>query len=337
MAFMVVLLFGYFAASRSVLGGGNNNNLPREDLNLREERRNVSRGDNIPSGGREAASALSFTKDRNSNSPTPGGSNPQAPARTTTMRKQKSTENKDDHAFLQGFSKLLNDIGMCNPSHSIAVGGLNRGQGASVLLGSCRDIRLYGFEISPTELAAARESLAKYPNVVYNRMGMGDVNDVVHFTDNGSKGGIYGAGKSTVQVVPLAEYFAKLSENLSYLLIDVEGYESIVLMGMGLQHERNRKRFPMFQYELGGTWAERDNRHPKGSMNQYEIASFLINRGYKLFMMGDSALYPVMSAEFFMEGDRNEGKGSFVQGNALAVHPEFVDPRILDWIRTMTQ
>ena len=45
------------------------------------------------------------------------------------------------------------------------------------------------------------------------------------------------------------------------VVIDVEGFEPKVLRGMHLEDEKNQRRFPHIQYELGGTWAKLDPRH----------------------------------------------------------------------------
>ena len=66
-----------------------------------------------------------------------------------------------------------------------------------------------------------------------------------------------------------------------YALIDVEGHEVSVLRGMHL--ERNTAAFPMFQFELGGTWS--DERH-NGDWSMYETAQYLEALGYRIYLIG---------------------------------------------------
>ena len=73
-----------------------------------------------------------------------------------------------------------------------------------------------------------------------------------------------------------------LQDEVNYVLIDVEGKEPNVIRGMGL--ETNRQMFPLFQYELGGTWS--DSRHDTGQWGQYGIAMYLKALGYALYLMG---------------------------------------------------
>ena len=102
----------------------------------------------------------------------------------------------------------------------------------------------------------------------------------------------------------------------------------VVQQGMGLQHEESRKLFSVFQFELGGHWAISDPRHAKGTMSQNEVLGFLINRGYDVYLTGEKLLR--IGPEFFNTATNvDDGDGPFVQGNALAVHPEYADPLVL--------
>jgi hypothetical protein len=54
---------------------------------------------------------------------------------------------------------------------------------------------------------------------------------------------------------------------VTYVSIDAEGHEAQIIEGMALEDVSNRRRFAAFQFELGGTWAERNPRkaHPSWS------------------------------------------------------------------------
>lgn len=129
--------------------------------------------------------------------------------------------------------------------------------------------------------------------------------------------------------------------HLLYTVLDVEGHESCVIAGMSLQHERFRRIFAAFQYEIGGCWAARDPRHPPGSMSLYEVALFLHSRGYRLYLIGarggdatasdkgDATLLPLQPEFFQLASTQDEGFGPFVAGNVLAIHPDHADPALV--------
>lgn len=68
---------------------------------------------------------------------------------------------------------------------------------------------------------------------------------------------------------------------VTYALVDVEGHEVPAIQGMRL--ETNAAVFPVFQYELAGTWV--DERHAT-NWTQYDLALYLERLGYKLFLIG---------------------------------------------------
>ena len=106
------------------------------------------------------------------------------------------------------------------------------------------------------------------------------------------------------------------------MIIDVEGKEPNVIRGMRL--ESNRRNFPVFQFELGGTWT--DSRHDENQWGQYGIAMYLTALGYKLYLMGEKGDLPMLlrvEAEFFrVYSFRPEVD---VGGNLLALHPDYAD------------
>ena len=73
-------------------------------------------------------------------------------------------------------------------------------------------------------------------------------------------------------VVSWSEYVAaERVEEVTYALIDVEGHEGSVIQGMKL--ETHRDTFPVFQYELGGTW--KDARSSATNWTQADLAAYL--------------------------------------------------------------
>merc|ERR1719210_1691102 len=106
----------------------------------------------------------------------------------------------------------------------------------------------------------------------------------------------------------------KLVGAVDFVLIDVEGHEPNVIKGMNLDLEENRRTFPVFQFELGGTWA--DSRRDKDQWDQYATAKHLRSWGYQLFLLGARQEQPVLwqvAPELFRDSRaNNEGYGYFV-------------------------
>ena len=75
---------------------------------------------------------------------------------------------------------------------------------------------------------------------------------------------------------------------VSYALIDVEGHEMGVIAGMNLAQLRDT--FPIFQYELGGTWI--DDRH-EGDMTQADAAGYLGNGTISLYAKAHTQLQAI--------------------------------------------
>ncbi len=247
--------------------------------------------------------------------------------------------------------------GYCtNTSHNVAllIGGLNEGQLASVMTSDCPAVTLFGFEIQPAALAKARERV-NGSRVFLEHLGMSDAEGELYYAGEGeiasfftpSDGKRFSDWNSSAKAVPvttLRVFFEKRAEayakqglempKLIYSVIDTEGHEPMVMMGMGLQHEKNRKRFSAFQLEFGGTWAVDDPRHPLGSLSQIETVAFLRNRGYKTYLIGEKGLLEIVPTDLESEKvQRNEGTGAYVHGNLLVVHPAFADPLVLHVVK----
>lgn len=119
---------------------------------------------------------------------------------------------------------------------------------------------------------------------------------------------------------------------VSYALIDVEGHEMAVIHGMNL--EKMKTTFPVFQYELGGTWGN-DPRHT-GTMTQEDAARYLESLGYSIFLMGEKDGEPLlapMTPEAFAEARSccEYKQNPVVHGNALAVLREALPQR--PWLK----
>ena len=238
-------------------------------------------------------------------------------------------------ADMEAFKRLAEVNGFCESQYPTLVGGVNEGGASLKLLESCPKLKLIGFEIQATEFNVAKSKLMSYASVELHNIGWGEheqSNLVISGT--GEIAGIYeteGTGraefrKQTTQatVTSMAKWCDDRGiEKTNYVLIDVEGYEPKVIRGMDLSSEKNQKRFSLFQFELGGTWAAADPRHGN-DWSQRAMAQYLVDRGYDLFLIG-SVNWMKIHPSFFEEGPHmmDEGYGRFIQGNVLCLHRRF--------------
>ncbi len=132
-------------------------------------------------------------------------------------------------------------------------------------------------------------------------------------------------------------------KSINYVLIDVEGHEIEVLKGMDLEFLENRKRFPIIQVELGGTWV--DERHTAWNWRQGDLARYFVTLGYKIYLIGFlpnrkggkrkgrwleglPVLLPFHPNYFDdpwkLRGTKQKKWNWFAQGNLLAVNEEFL-------------
>mmetsp|Transcript_75746 Transcript_75746/g.215776 ORF Transcript_75746/g.215776 Transcript_75746/m.215776 type:complete len:442 (-) Transcript_75746:436-1761(-) len=229
------------------------------------------------------------------------------------------------------------------------IAGVSWGQLTSVVVEHCPGLNVHGFEIQREEAAkaAARFRDSHSGVIIHAGVGLSEAPmtaqvrvptatpthaHVVEVGDGGRwEGGVaveaVGGGTLTTTLVSPAEWADEEGiGEFSYVVLDTEGHEASVIRGMHLEQERNRKRFPVVQFELGGTWAVRDPRRlPTEMWTQFDAASFMAYAGYDLYLVGDVGWLPVPPS-FFDLGERpkesrwnDEGHGLFVQGTVLCV------------------
>ena len=240
--------------------------------------------------------------------------------------------------------RFLKDIGMNKKSSVILVAGANRGQSMRNILIEAPYVTLHGFEIQEKERREAARVTRHFENAIVHSAGWGEeTKKNIPIGGSGGLAGFYNPkgqrgwilSGETGETVRLDEWTKENHlDQVLFVIIDTEGYEPKVIRGMGLERMENRKRFPCFQYELGGTWAREDNRHLRDKWGQLETAQYLERIGYKLFLVGADDWLPI-SSDFFREFNpitEDEGFGPFIQGNALALHPEFTYPPLRDFI-----
>jgi FkbM family methyltransferase len=245
--------------------------------------------------------------------------------------------NKDDFDFLKALFSFT-----CDDSPLIMVCGTNEGQSISQILASCPKTRIHGFEIQKEMHATASRVFMDKPNVHIHYKGLSSGYGTLDVTGRGETAGLYkpeGRWSGEMQQGPVsvltpAGFLREQGfHDIFYFLIDVEGHEQEVIKGMEL--ETNADRFPLFQYELGGTWA--DSRR-SGPWTQFTTALYLEMNGYDVYLIGSKDGQPALlptPPEFFRysrvhhEGSENGGQKYFVQGNALAVHKIHANPSIL--------
>ena len=231
------------------------------------------------------------------------------------------------------------------------IGGIHEGESLHSFLEACPSTNFYGFEIQPSPYAASKKKFEMYKNVQVLNLGFGEVEEsgltiggpvglevAGIFSTQGSHWEYWGDQSETATVKPLSRWCDQNGiEKTAYVLIDVEGFEPKVLRGMELHRNSNQRRFSVFQYEMGGTWAERDPRHGN-DWSPREAAQFLNDVGYDLFMIGKYNWMFVVP-EFFQESiswwgswppDSNEGMGRTINGNILALHRKYSPDAVRD-------
>lgn len=121
----------------------------------------------------------------------------------------------------------------------------------------------------------------------------------IYSVDSMSEGAALGKGlqwnytkTSDVAVTTLPDFIKKnlIKTPISFVKIDVEGFEPEVIIGMNL--EANAHLFPLFSFETGGAW--RDDR--SSLAKNYTLKSFMImldSWGYDLFFIGNPYLLPI--------------------------------------------
>ena len=240
--------------------------------------------------------------------------------------------NSADFARIIKLTQLFEHHQLNNKDQVILVGGTNAGQLSSAILRNCPQVTFHGFEVQKEFYAQVKNKLKPYPNVNIHNLGWSDKAGTAQISGEGGTAGLYDPRgqrgwkmqHETVTTTTLSDFTSENSiKTVLYLVIDTEGHEPKVIRGMGLEKAHNRERFSLFQFELGGTWAEHDARHGGDAWTQYTTALYLHDLGYDLFLIGPSTWLHVHPTFFLTEHNPSvldEGFGPFVQGNLLAMY-----------------
>jgi FkbM family methyltransferase len=247
-------------------------------------------------------------------------------------------------ADFSAFKRLAGVGGFCESKFPTLIGGVNEGGATLKLLEGCPNMKVIGFEIQAPEMEVAKLKLTPYPTVKLYNIGWGEREESnLPISGTGVIAGIYettGTGRASFEkqearatVIPMAKWCDDNGvEMTNYVLIDVEGYEPKVIRGMDLSKEKNQKRFSLFQFELGGTWARNDPRHAN-DWSQRIMGQYLADFGYDLFLIGDVNWMKIQPS-FFDEGNHmlDEGYGKFIQGNLLCLHQKFATDTVKEMV-----
>lgn len=174
--------------------------------------------------------------------------------------------NKADFDFIGGLTAALAQAERCDQL-AIFIAGVNEGQLALRALSECPALVVLGLEIDRLMFTKATAALVEYPNVHIRNVGLSDREARVSYAPHGEASSImdpkdksrtrfsnWAVGVDTVRVVPLPTAFSeflqplKRAPQLVFSVIDVEGQEPLVLRGMRLDKEENRRRFAAFQF-----------------------------------------------------------------------------------------
>ena len=263
------------------------------------------------------------------------------------LRFRRRYGNKADFSAVRRLFSHLKLRGLDVPSSVVLIAGANQGQSMSNILAKCPRLTVHGFEIQKGERLKALKAVRTYPGAVVHGVGWGEeAAEGIEIGGSGGGAGFYdpqgqrgwklsGETAGTVRLDDWAR--GNVRDGALFVLIDTEGYEPKIIRGMGLELEENRRRFPCFQYELGGTWAARDNRHQGDQWGQEDAARHLESCGYELYLVGKDNWLPVTSEFFRTKANphiQDEGFGPFVQGNALALHPLFAPETLCEYVHS---
>ena len=257
--------------------------------------------------------------------------------------------NKADFRGVERLLAVARAAGLCDDAtRAILVAGVNEGQLSDVVLRSCRGAAFHGFEIQRDVFRRARLRLrrdhgaarvamhraawsdAAAAKVAYS--GEGETASLFVPDERGRFGDWARHAADGVATVPLADVADRLANSsILYAVVDVEGHEPKVLRGMHLERGY-AKRFPLFQYELGGTWGHHDPRH-NNDWTQGRAAGYLQNAGYELYLVATTGWLRVTPDFFPAASFLNGGDGCCANGNVLAVHPDHAPPPIVAAVR----
>lgn len=220
---------------------------------------------------------------------------------------------------------------------SVYIVGGNKGQLTKDVLQVCENIEMTVFEPHP-ELSQDLMDMKLKSDfdqaVTVKRFGISDKNEVLNFYGNKKqRHGLSGFhnkanyGLELLGKVPVVPLKTLVKHKVDYIVVDVEGHEIEVITGMDLA--KNAELFPVIQVELGGTWIDPDRSNMK--MTQSEFVHYLSDFGYSVFLMGQleedksGVLLPINDV-IIRQACTHKGSNGlcYVQGNLVAVHPEFV-------------
>lgn len=257
--------------------------------------------------------------------------------------------NKADFRGVERLLAVARAAGLCaDAARAILVAGVNEGQLSDVVLRSCRGAAFHGFEIQRDVFRRARLRLrrdhgaarvamhraawsdAAAAKVAYS--GEGETASLFVPDERGRFGDWARHAADGVATVPLADVADRLANSsILYVVVDVEGHEPKVLRGMHLERGY-ATRFPLFQYELGGTWGHHDPRH-NNDWTQGRAAGYLQDAGYELYLVATTGWLRVTPDFFPAASFLNGGDGCCANGNVLAVHPDHAPPPIVAAVR----
>ena len=250
--------------------------------------------------------------------------------------------NKADFLAGERLFGFVKELGLDGQESVVLIGGTNDGQSSNTILSRCPSITLIGFEIQKNHFQTATRNLEKYAHASVLNLGWDEKQaENIPIGGRGETGGLFDPkgqrgwqleGEMAATVV-MADWAQENGiDQTLYVIIDTEGHEPKVIRGMKLHEKENQKRFPLFQYELGGTWAENDSRHGHDRWDQEATAQHLIAQGYLIFLIGQDHWLTLDAAFFSVATDNpaadDERLGRFVQGNVLVMHPEFTDTAV---------
>ena len=141
---------------------------------------------------------------------------------------------------------------------------------------------------------------------------------------------------TTVSTVMLSRWAPKRNiTTVTYAVIDTEGHEPKVIRGMELHKVESQKLFPLFQFEIGGTWV--DERHADDAWTIQDTVKHVEDAGFEVYIIGEKYWMRVYHS-FFTDQYFNsfgEGNSKYANGNLLCVHKKYALPSLRAAIRAL--
>ena len=262
-------------------------------------------------------------------------------------------------ADLPALTELFNNLSslVCSQCLTVVTGGVNQGAALSPMLKACPSITIHGFDVQRSVFSRKgmlRRTVQPYPNAHLHRIGMGAKSGTHYnvsrpgnahegtglFEPPEDKNRILGGralvrhvgSVSTVRLDDFARGVVRPGR-VFYTLLDAEGFEPLVLQGMGLDTVSGQRMFGAIQWEAGIAWT--DARRPAGTFDRFEQLQALERFGYESYLIGSTSegeaeYLPIKPGCFDAQHSADWNRGA--NPNVLSLHTRFANAHLKRFI-----